>query len=150
MNLSTLPDPSQHVLTKDLQNASWPLLGADDDYDSLLEFIGDARFVLIGAATHGTHEFYRERAQITERLVREKGFAALPSRLTGSMPIVSIATSADGAKTPSRSTLWRRFNRFPTWKWRNADMLDLSAGLETTTIDRTGRAQGRLLRPRPL
>ena len=35
---------------------------------------GDARFVLLGEATHGTQEFYRERAQITKRIIREKGF----------------------------------------------------------------------------
>jgi len=42
------------------------LRGAADDYDPLLERIGDSRFVLLGEATHGTHEFYRERAQITK------------------------------------------------------------------------------------
>ena len=53
------------------------MTGAADDYDPLLELIGDARFVLIGEASHGTHEFYRERAQITKRLIREKGFNAV-------------------------------------------------------------------------
>jgi len=49
-------------------------LRADEisDYDHLIESIGDAHFVLIGEASHGTHEFYRERAQITKRLIREK------------------------------------------------------------------------------
>ena len=46
-------------------------------YDALLEGIGDARVVLLGEATHGTHEFYRERAFITRRLIVEKGFAAV-------------------------------------------------------------------------
>ena len=54
-----------------------PLLGEIDDYDPLLEAIGDARLVLIGEASHGTHEFYRERAQITKRLIEEKGFTAV-------------------------------------------------------------------------
>ena len=47
------------------------------DYDALIDAIGDSRFVLIGEASHGTHEFYRERAQITKRLITEKGFAAV-------------------------------------------------------------------------
>lgn len=47
------------------------------DYDPLLNYVGDARFVLIGEASHGTHEFYRERAQITKRLITEKGFSAV-------------------------------------------------------------------------
>ena len=50
---------------------------APSDYDPLIQQIGDARFVLIGEASHGTHEFYRERAQITKRLIQEKGFTAI-------------------------------------------------------------------------
>ncbi len=48
-----------------------PLSGGSDDYDALLALIGNARFVLIGEATHGTHEFYSERATITKRLIDE-------------------------------------------------------------------------------
>jgi len=77
MNGATLPDLSQRALIEAVRTAAQPLQGAADDYDSLLEFIGDARFVLIGEASHGTHEFYRERAQITKRLIREKGFDAV-------------------------------------------------------------------------
>jgi erythromycin esterase-like protein len=57
--------------------AAQPLTGARDDYDRLLDLIGDARFALIGEATHGTHDFYRERAQLTKRLITEKGFSAV-------------------------------------------------------------------------
>jgi erythromycin esterase-like protein len=46
-----------------------PLTGAEDDYDHLLELIGDRRFILLGESTHGSHEFYRERARITQRLI---------------------------------------------------------------------------------
>lgn len=46
-------------------------------YDSLLALIGDARFALLGEASHGTREFYRERAEITKRLILEKGFTAV-------------------------------------------------------------------------
>jgi hypothetical protein len=45
-----------------LREAAHPLTGSKDDYDGLLELIGDARFVLLGEASHGTHEFYRERS----------------------------------------------------------------------------------------
>ena len=54
-----------------------PLTGAQADFDPLLDIIGDARFVLIGEASHGTHEFYRIRGEIIKRLMREKGFAAV-------------------------------------------------------------------------
>nr|WP_228021576.1 erythromycin esterase family protein [Romeria gracilis] len=60
-----------------LRQAAHPLTGEATDYDPLMELIGDARFVLIGEASHGTHEFYRERAEITKRLIQEKGFTAV-------------------------------------------------------------------------
>src|SRR5919201_3277488 len=47
------------------------------DYEQLLQFIGDARFVLLGEASHGTHEFYRERARITRLLIERKQFNAV-------------------------------------------------------------------------
>src|SRR5256886_1956499 len=53
------------------------LTGDAHDYDALLNAVWDARLVLIGEGSHGTHEFYRERAFITERLISERGFAAV-------------------------------------------------------------------------
>src|SRR5919198_59777 len=57
--------------------AASPLTGGPGDYDPLLALIGDARLVLLGEASHGTQEFYRARARITQRLIREKGFTAV-------------------------------------------------------------------------
>jgi erythromycin esterase-like protein len=57
-----------------LRREARPLEGSPRDFDALLERIGNARFVLLGEASHGTHEFYRIRAQITRRLIAEKGF----------------------------------------------------------------------------
>src|SRR5256886_9935292 len=54
-----------------------PLGGESNDYDALLELIGNARIVLLGEASHGTHEFYFERAEITKRLIAEKNFTVL-------------------------------------------------------------------------
>ena len=53
------------------------LVGAPSDFDSVIDLIGDARFVLIGEASHGTHEFYRVRAQISKRLITQRGFNAV-------------------------------------------------------------------------
>src|SRR5204862_324439 len=53
------------------------LTGGPRDYDHLVDRLAQARIVLIGEASHGTHEFYRERADITKRLIRERGFAAV-------------------------------------------------------------------------
>src|SRR5215212_10168937 len=46
-------------------------------YRPIVEGVGDARFVLIGEASHGTHEFYLMRAELTKRLIKEKGFNAV-------------------------------------------------------------------------
>ena len=54
-----------------------PVTGSPADYDELIERIGSRRVVLIGEASHGTHEFYRERARVTRRLIDELGFTAV-------------------------------------------------------------------------
>ena len=60
-----------------IRRSAKPLSGNATDFDPVLKVVGDSRFVLIGEATHGTHEFYRLRAQITKRLITEKGFTAV-------------------------------------------------------------------------
>jgi erythromycin esterase-like protein len=107
-----------------LKDAAQPLNGASNDYNALLELIGDARLVLLGEASHGTHEFYRERAQITKRLVAEKGFTAVAVeadwpdayRVNRYVRGTGTATSADASLAG--------FERFPTWMWRNTEVLD--------------------------
>jgi erythromycin esterase-like protein len=65
------------TLSRQLETVAHPLTGSPADYDLLLTLVGNARFVLLGEASHGTHEFYRARAQITQRLIQEKGFTAV-------------------------------------------------------------------------
>ena len=107
-----------------LRQRARALLGDPAQYDALLEGIGDARLVLLGEATHGTHEFYRERAFITRRLITEKGFTALaveadfPDAYRVNRHV--RGTSADEASVDALSD----FGRFPAWMWRNADVLD--------------------------
>src|SRR3954451_22094498 len=56
--------------------AARPLRGASDDFDPLMDAIGEAHFVLIGEASHGTHDFYLARAHTSQQLIEEKGFNA--------------------------------------------------------------------------
>ena len=49
-------------------------LKTDADLDPLLAAIGDARVVLLGEASHGTHEYYTWRTALSKRLIQEKGF----------------------------------------------------------------------------
>ena len=65
------------AITDQVGDAAHPLRGALQDYDPLMDSIGDAPLVLLGEASHGTHEFYRERARISKRLIEEKGFNAV-------------------------------------------------------------------------
>jgi erythromycin esterase-like protein len=60
-----------------INRAATPLTFDPSDYDPLLQCIGDRRLVLIGEASHGTHDFYRQRVLITRRLIEEKGFNAV-------------------------------------------------------------------------
>ena len=60
-----------------IEACAHPLAGAKEDYEPLLELTGSARLALLGEASHGTHEFYRERAEITKRLITEQGFTAV-------------------------------------------------------------------------
>src|SRR4029434_4008910 len=92
-----------------------PLTGAKEDYDPLLEMIGDARFVLLGEASHGTHEFYRERAQITKRLITEKGFKAVAVEADWPDAYrVNRYVRGAGADASANDALGD-FKRFPTW-----------------------------------
>jgi len=97
------------------------------EYDPLLAAIGDARLVLIGEASHGTHNFYRERARITRRLIEEKGFAAVA--IEGDWPdayrvhrfVAGRRNDAEQAEQPLDAL--SGFRRFPAWMWRNMDVL---------------------------
>jgi erythromycin esterase-like protein len=107
-----------------LETVVYPLTGAPADYDPLLALVGNARFVLLGEASHGTHEFYRERAQITKRLVQEKGFTAVAVEADWPDAYrVNRYVRGSSDDTESVEAL-ANFTRFPTWMWRNADVLD--------------------------
>ncbi len=105
-----------------VRDAAEPLDGSA--YDSLLDLVGDARFVLLGEASHGTHEFYRERAQISKRLIAERGFGAVaveadwPDAYRINLFVRGAGDDADSVDALSG------FKRFPQWMWRNADVLD--------------------------
>lgn len=97
------------------------------EYDSLLEAIGDARLVLIGEASHGTHDFYRERARLTQRLIEEKGFraVAVEADWPDAYRVNRFVTGQSGGEqVPDRPVdALSGFRRFPAWMWRNMDVL---------------------------
>ncbi|MCK6547914.1 erythromycin esterase family protein [Myxococcota bacterium] len=100
-----------------------PLSDGTEDYGALVQEIGDARFVLLGEASHGTHEFYRARAEITKRLIREKGFTAVAVEADWPDALLVNRYVRGGKPLASGRTL-ESFTRFPSWMWRNADVLE--------------------------
>lgn len=105
------------------------LTGSPSDYDALLDLVGDCRFVLLGEASHGTHEFYLERANITRRLIMEKGFHAVA--VEADWPdAFRVNRFARGKGDDSTATdALSDFQRFPAWMWRNTEVRDFIAWL---------------------
>jgi len=89
-----------------------------------MDLVGDAHFALLGEASHGTHEFYRERAQITKRLIEEKGFTAVaveadwPDAYRLNCYVRGASDDADAIEALAD------FKRFPAWMWRNTDVVE--------------------------
>ena len=92
----------------------------ENHLDPIMDLIGDAKYVLLGEATHGTHEFYTWRANISRRLIQEKNFSFIA--VEGDWPdcyklnryIKGYQNSGNQVKEVLRS-----FNRWPTWMWAN-------------------------------
>ncbi|MFC5577948.1 erythromycin esterase family protein [Lysobacter niabensis] len=91
------------------------------DYDLLLRMVGDRPFVLLGEATHGTHEFYAMRAQITQRLISELEFdaVAVEADWPDAYRLNRYVTDLVGG---TLDDAFADFQRFPTWMWRNHDV----------------------------
>lgn len=100
----------------------------DAELGSLLDRVGDARVVLLGEATHGTSEFYRMRARITAELVLRRGFNIVA--VEGDWPDAArIDRHVRDLGFPVRKE--PIFTRFPTWMWRNREVVELIAWLKS-------------------
>ncbi len=100
------------------------------DLDPLLERIGDARYVLLGEASHGTHEYYTWRAAISRRLIDEKGFSFIA--VEGDWPdcyrVNRYVKGYPDAGDDAREVL-HAFERWPTWMWANEEVVELAEWL---------------------
>ena len=109
------------VLLDVIRDAATVLGSGDRDYDPLLEMVGDRPFVLLGEASHGTHEFYAMRADITRRLIVEHGFDAVA--VEADWPdAYRLNRHVRGQGDDGLDDAFGDFQRFPTWMWRNADV----------------------------
>ncbi|HET7456127.1 MAG TPA: erythromycin esterase family protein [Gemmatimonadaceae bacterium] len=125
-----------------LRAAAVPLADGEARHDALIDLIGDARFVLLGEASHGTHEFYAERAAITRRLVRDHGFDAVV--VEGDWPDayrVNRYVRGRGDDHSADAAL-SGFRRFPQWMWRNGVVVELVEWLRRHNAERATPGDG--------
>jgi erythromycin esterase-like protein len=129
-------------IIKDVRNSAHILTGDNSDFDPLLQQVADSRFVLIGEASHGTHEFYRVRAQITKRLISEKGFQAVAVEADWPDAYrINQFVKFEGEEEDAVDALGG-FQRFPIWMWRNADVLDFIGWLRNFNQHRHAKRVG--------
>ena len=125
----------------DLHRHLHPLRGEEQDCEPLLDRIGDANLVLLGEASHGTHDFYQTRADITRRLIVEKGFTAVaveadwPDAFRVNRYVRGESDDADANAALSG------FERFPTWMWRNTVVLDFVEWLKAVNATRPEKSR---------
>jgi erythromycin esterase-like protein/predicted phosphoribosyltransferase len=100
------------------------LTGAADDYDALVARAARARHVLVGEASHGTHEFYRERAELTKRMIVEAGVTAVAVEADwpDAYRVNRFVRGAGDDASPDQAL--SSFERFPSWMWRNTVVAD--------------------------
>ena len=123
-------DPREHVndtsmLSDGLARIARPL-ETGRDLAPLLDLIGDARFVLLGEATHGTSEFYTWRTEISKRLIQDRGFSFIA--VEGDWPDcyrVNRYVKAMERSGGSAEAVLHAFERWPTWMWANREVIDL-------------------------
>lgn len=112
-------------IARELRRHVIPEPGSEATLSALLEWVSDADYVLLGEATHGTHEFYELRAEITKRLVMQKGFTVVG--IEGDWPdalrVHRFVTGEGYDLTPAEAL--SGFERFPRWMWKNGVIRDL-------------------------
>ena len=141
INAHMIPEKDR-VVVDAIRRAAHFLHGEASDFDPLLQKAAESRLVLIGEATHGTHEFYRLRAQITKRLIAEKGFNAVaveadwPDAYRVNQYVKFESDDEDAIDALGG------FQRFPSWMWRNADVLDFVGWLRNYNEHRHPKRAG--------
>src|SRR5436853_7432451 len=113
------------VTLEDIIESRSLALATNEDLDPLLDRIGEARFVLLGEASHGTSNYYTWRARISQRLIEEKGFDFVA--VEGDWPdCYRVNRYVRGLEGESAFEVLNAFNRWPTWMWANWEMVAFS------------------------
>jgi erythromycin esterase-like protein len=125
-------EPFPRATLNVLREAAIPLLdGEAGDYDRLLKLTAGTRVVLLGVSSFGTHELFHARAELTKRLIQDVGFASLALD-AAPVEVEPIDAYVKGrSKTSLADDALGRVSLFPTWMWRNAEMLDFVGWLRS-------------------
>ncbi len=107
-----------------LQNTA-QMFEPHEHFNHVLEHIGDASIVLLGEASHGTREFYHVRAEITRRLIDDKGFDALAVEADWPDALRVSRFIQHASQDATAELALGGFQRFPQWMWRNTEVLAL-------------------------
>jgi erythromycin esterase len=129
------------LLVDAVRIASHPL-ETPQDFDALIKRIGDAHYVLLGEASHGTSDFYKWRALLSQRLIRDKGFNFIA--VEGDWPdcyrINRYIKGYSGVEASAFKVL-NAFDRWPTWMWANWEIVALTEWMRSFNA-RSGRRVG--------
>lgn len=117
------------------------LRGGPADSDAIIHAARDAEFVLLGEASHGTHEFYDERARITRRLIEELGFTAVAVEADWPDAYRANCYVHGTGDDVSADAALGGFRRFPTWMWRNHVVVDFIQWLRTRNAGQPAAAR---------
>jgi erythromycin esterase-like protein len=120
----------------DLHALANVLRGTRTDHDAILDLVANANFVLLGEGSHGTHDFYYERAEITKQLITEKGFCAVAVEADWPDAYRVNRYVRGESEDPDANAALSGFERFPTWMWRNTVVLDFVEWLREANSDR--------------
>jgi len=123
------------TLVDQVRERALPLRGADD-LDPLLERIGSAHYALLGEASHGTHEYYTWRTEISKRLIRERGFNFIA--VEGDWPDCYRLNCYVKGRSDAGSSAFEvlhAFDRWPTWMWANREVAHLAEWLRDWNAD---------------
>jgi len=106
-----------------LRHASRWFEPAADGFGAVLDAVGDAQLVLIGEASHGTHEFYETRAELTKALIAHAGFnlVAVEADWPDAYRVNRWVRHASGDADADAALA--DFTRFPRWMWRNGEVV---------------------------
>ncbi len=117
-------------------------LESSEDLDRLLDEIGESRYVLLGEASHGTAEYYTWRAEISKRLIQEKGFTIIG--VEGDWPdMYRLNQYIQGSQEhgATATEVLQQMDRWPTWMWANKEVAELGDWLHTYNQSKAANQQ---------